>query len=67
MIGLRDFITLGAIAFRKGLSETGFVEGRNVVIDFGAANSDRVRLLELAADVVRRRVAVIVAAASPIA
>jgi putative ABC transport system substrate-binding protein len=64
MIGLRDFITLGA---SKGLSETGFVEGRNVVIDFCAANSDRVRLLKLAADVVRRRVAVIVAAASPTA
>jgi len=38
-------------AFRKGLSETGFVEGRNVAIESRAANN---RLLELAADLVRR-------------
>jgi len=55
------------IAFRKGLSETGFVEGRNVVIDYRAANSDRAWLVELAADLVRRRVAVIVADASALA
>ena len=54
-------------AFRKGLSETGFVEGRNVVIDYRAANSDRAWLVELAADLVRRRVAVIVADASALA
>jgi putative ABC transport system substrate-binding protein len=53
------------IAFRKGLSETGFVEGRNVVIDYRAANSDLGRLVELAADFVRRRVAVIVADSTP--
>ena len=43
-------------ALRKGLSETGFVEGRNVTIEFRSANNDYSRLPELAADLVRRRV-----------
>jgi putative tryptophan/tyrosine transport system substrate-binding protein len=45
--------------FRKGLSETGFVEGRNLAIEFRWAQNDRDRVAELAADLVRRRVAVI--------
>ena len=47
--------------FRKGLSEIGFIEGRNVAIEFRGANNDYNRLPELAADLVRRRVAVICA------
>jgi putative ABC transport system substrate-binding protein len=47
------------VAFRKGLSEMGFVEGRNLAIEFRWAQNDRNRLSELAADLVRRRVAVI--------
>jgi putative ABC transport system substrate-binding protein len=56
--GATDFIT----AFRKGLSESGFVEGRNVTVEYRFARNQSARLPEWAADFARRKVAVIVAA-----
>jgi putative ABC transport system substrate-binding protein len=61
------FIATGSIdlgAFREGLRETGYVEGRNVAFEYRSAEIERARLPELAADLVRRRVAVIVAGGS---
>src|SRR5215472_1155973 len=46
--------------FRQGLSEAGFIDGRNVTIEFRWAHNDNSRLPELAADLVRQRVNVIV-------
>jgi len=46
-------------AFRKGLGEMGYVEGRNVAIEYRWAYNDFSRLAELATELVRLRVAVI--------
>ena len=54
-------------AFRRGLGETGYVDGRNVAIDYRFADGQYDRLPALAGEMVRRPVALILAAAPPAA
>jgi putative ABC transport system substrate-binding protein len=69
VIGFLDSQTPGPYAdvllhgFRRGLKETGYVEGDNVTIEYRYAENQFDRLPELADDLVRRGVAVIVTAA----
>jgi len=54
-----------AAAFTKGLSETGYVEGQNVVVEYHWLSGQNDRLPTLMADLVRRRVAAIATVGDP--
>jgi putative tryptophan/tyrosine transport system substrate-binding protein len=57
--GSSDPAALRVAAFRKGLSETGYVEGQNVAVEYHWFGGQYERLPTLMADLVRRRVAII--------
>src|SRR5947208_9199686 len=70
VIGFLHFASPGPFAqfvaaFRGGLSETGYVEGQNLVIEYRWAEDRYDRLPALAADLVGQKVDVIVAAGPP--
>ncbi len=54
-------------AFRQGLLDAGYVEGRDVVIEWRSADGDYTRLPQMAADLVQSRVDVIVVRSTPAA
>jgi putative ABC transport system substrate-binding protein len=58
-VGSADASARFAAAFRKGLNETGYVEGRNVTVEYHWLEGQYDRLPALLADLVRRQVAVI--------
>jgi len=66
VVGVVNAGSLGAsasrsAAFRKGLSETGYIEGQNATVEYHWFSGQYDRLPALVADLVRRRVAVIAA------
>src|SRR5260221_5930500 len=64
-IGLPQIQHPFVVAFREGLKESGFVDGETLVIDYRWAEEHYDRLPALAADLVRRKVDVIIATGEP--
>jgi putative tryptophan/tyrosine transport system substrate-binding protein len=62
-----DDYKIVTVPFFQGLKETGYVEGQNVAVEYRYAEGQYDRLPALAADLVRRRVAVIAALSTPAA
>jgi putative tryptophan/tyrosine transport system substrate-binding protein len=63
--GSPDASASRAVAFRKGLNETGYVEGQNVTVEYHWLEGQYDRLPAVVADLVRRQVAVIATPGSP--
>ena len=61
IVGAPDAFARYAAAFRTGLSQFGYVDGQNVAVEYRWAENQYDRLPTLAADLVRLRVAVIIA------
>jgi putative tryptophan/tyrosine transport system substrate-binding protein len=66
-VGSADAIARFVTAFRKGLNESGYVEGQNVAVEYDGLEGQYSRLPAVIADVVHRQVAVIVAPSAPLA
>ena len=67
-VGVLDTTSTNAVyleAFRKGLHELGYVEGENLVIEYRSADGRLERLAELAIELVRAKVDVIVSRGTP--
>ena len=71
-IGVLDFFPSSASGdflepFREGLAERGYIDGRNIQVEYRSAEQSSDRAAELAADYVRQEVDIIIALATPAA